>query len=57
MTAHALCKLTKATNTRAGYVTLIAFQRKQWLHEHLSMLRDSMTAHALSSFLIDSYFM
>jgi hypothetical protein len=33
------CWITKTTDTRSEYVTIIAFPLQQWLHEHASMLR------------------
>jgi hypothetical protein len=32
------CWIPKATNTHSEYVTLIAFPRRQWLHERTSVL-------------------
>jgi hypothetical protein len=32
------CRITKATDTHAEYVVLIAFPRQQWLRERASIL-------------------
>jgi len=34
-----VCWITKATNTHAQYVTLIAFPQQQRLHHYASLLR------------------
>ena len=33
------CRVTKATKTHSEYVTLIAFQRQQWLREGATIFR------------------
>jgi hypothetical protein len=38
------CWITRATDSRSGYVILIAFPRQQWLHESASMLRCAYSA-------------
>jgi len=38
------CWITKATNTHAECVILVAFLPHQWLHEHASMLRYTYIA-------------
>jgi hypothetical protein len=35
------CWITKATDTRSGYVILIAFVQQQWVRERASMLHYS----------------
>ena len=32
------CRMTKATETHAEYVILIAFSLQHWLHKHTSMI-------------------
>jgi hypothetical protein len=47
------CCVTKATDTHSDYVTLIAFARQQWLHQHASMLAYTYVAClVLFSFLL-----
>jgi len=36
--------ISKAEDTHSYYVTLIAFQLQQWLHERASLLRHTCTA-------------
>jgi hypothetical protein len=38
------CWITKATDTRSEYVTLIAFPLQQWLQVRASMLNYTYTA-------------
>jgi hypothetical protein len=38
------CWINKATNTHSQYVTLIALEVPQWLHEHASVLRYTYIA-------------
>jgi hypothetical protein len=38
------CWITKATDTNSEYVILIAFPRRQWLHERASILRYACIA-------------
>jgi hypothetical protein len=46
------CWITKATDTHAEYVILIAFPQQQWLHKHASMLWYTYSACLVPFFLL-----
>ena len=41
------CRVTKATNTHSGYVTLFAYPRQQWLRAGVSVLYYTYTARLI----------
>jgi len=45
------CRISKATNTQTGCVTLITFPLQQWLLERPSMLGCTYIACLVGSFL------
>ena len=47
---HFACKINKATNTNSEYITLLCFERQQWLRD-----RASVFLYTYITFLLASY--